>query len=458
MTKVYDVIIVGAGPAGIFTALELAKTSDLRILVLDKGRSIDDRICPRRRRGVCVRCNPCSVISGWGGAGAYSDGKLTLSTDIGGALSEIMPDSTLLSLVQYVDKTYCEFGAPERIYFATDEQLDDITRRATLADLRLVPSRIRHLGTGKSMEVLKSMYEFLVKRIEILHNTKVDTFITDNRRICGVKTVDGKIYRSRFVVAAPGREGSEWMVTEAQKLDLRLSVNPVDIGVRVEIPSVIMEDLTKVLYESKFIYYSKSFEDKVRTFCMCPMGEVVVEHNDGFVTVNGHTHSEHKTQNTNFALLVSKTFTEPFKDPIGYGKYVAGLANLLGGGVIVQRLGDLVSGRRSTDDRLRKGTVTPTLKHATPGDLSLVFPYRHLTSLLEMLQALDKIAPGVYSRNTLLYGVEVKFYSSRLEVTSGLETEIENLFCIGDGAGLTRGLMQASISGVVAGREILKRY
>lgn len=456
MTKVYDVIIVGAGPAGIFTALELARTNDLSILILDKGRSIDDRICPRRKRGVCVRCNPCSVISGWGGAGAYSDGKLTLSTDIGGALDSILPDSTLLSLVQYVDEIYREFGAPQQVYSATDEQLDDIVKRATLADLRLIPSRIRHLGTGKSKEVLKAMYEFLAKRIKVLHNTKVEALLTENRRIVGVRTVDKEIYKSRFVVVAPGREGSEWLVTEARKLSLRLSINPVDIGVRVEVPSIIMEDLTEVLYESKFIYYSKSFEDKVRTFCMCPMGEVVVEHNDGFVTVNGHTYSEQKTQNTNFALLVSKTFTEPFRDPIRYGKYVAGLANLLGGGVIVQRLGDLVSGRRSTDDRLRKGTVTPTLKYATPGDLSLVFPYRHMTSLLEMLQALDKIAPGVYSRNTLLYGVEVKFYSSRLEVTSALETDIANLFCIGDGAGLTRGLMQASISGIVAGREILK--
>jgi uncharacterized FAD-dependent dehydrogenase len=265
------------------------------------------------------------------------------------------------------------------------------------------------------------------------------------------------MYYADYVVAVPGRDGAEWFANEALRLKLDMSINPVDIGVRVEVPSVVMEYLTDAVYESKLIYYSKSFDDKVRTFCMNPYGEVVMENNSGLITVNGHSYAERRTENTNFALLVSKTFTEPFKEPISYGKNIATLANMLGGGVLVQRLGDLLSGRRSTPERIQRGLVEPTLSEATPGDLSLVFPYRHLVSILEMLEAMDKIAPGVYSHHTLLYGAEVKFYSSRPALTPNLETQVQNLFAAGDGAGVTRGLAQASASGVIVAREIVNR-
>jgi len=285
----------------------------------------------------------------------------------------------------------------------------------------------------------------------------VKKLVVENNVIKGVVTDDGLTITGKYVVVAPGREGAEWLTNQAQELGIKTVVNPVDIGVRVELPAAVMEHLTKVIYESKFIYYSRTFDDKVRTFCMNPYGEVVSENNSGLITVNGHSHAHKKTENTNFAILVSKTFTEPFKEPIAYGKYVASLANLLGGGVIVQRLGDLIKGQRTNADRLRKCIVEPTLKDATPGDLSLVFPYRHLMGIVEMLKALDVIAPGVYSKHTLLYGVEVKFYSSRLELNRDLETKVTNLFAAGDGAGVTRGLAQASAAGVLAARSILSR-
>jgi hypothetical protein len=295
------------------------------------------------------------------------------------------------------------------------------------------------------------------KGVEVSIGSACEELLVKNGEAVGVRLSGGEVFTGKYIIVGPGREGSEWMVAEGKRLGLKTTVNPVDIGVRVELPAEVMEPLTAVVYESKFIYYSRSFEDRVRTFCMCPHGEVVVENNDGLITVNGHSHAHKKTGNTNFALLVSKNFTEPFKEPITYGRYVAGLANLLGGGVIVQRLGDLQAGRRSNPERLKKGLVVPTLKEATPGDLSLVLPYRHLLAIMEMLEAMEVIAPGVNSRNTLLYGVEVKFYSSRLNLSSCLETEIPRLFAVGDGAGVTRGLMQASISGVIVGNEIKKR-
>ena len=276
-------------------------------------------------------------------------------------------------------------------------------------------------------------------------------------RAVGVETEQGETIRSRYVIVAPGRDGSDWFSKEATRLGLKMEVNPVDIGVRVEVPAVVMEHLTDVIYESKFIFFSKAFDDRVRTFCMNPFGEVVLENNSGLLTVNGHSYAEKRSENTNFAILVSKTFTEPFREPISYGKYIASLANLLGDGVLVQRLGDFLSGRRSTLERLQRGMVEPTLKAATPGDLSLVLPYRHMVSIVEMLQALDIVAPGVYSRHTLLYGVEVKFYSSRLELTSELETGIKNLFAAGDGAGVSRGLVQASACGLVCAEAIISR-
>ena len=458
----YDVIIAGAGPAGIFTALELVKNKqNLKVLILEKGKDLDKRIClSRERQNKCFHCNPCATICGWGGAGAFSDGKLTLSPEIGGSLEQYLGDSTLQELINYIDALYLQFGAPENIYgLEQTEKIQEFQHKAAQAELKLIPVAIRHLGTGRCKEILQRMYDYLTERgVEVRTSCPVESVWTGAaNRVKGVVTAAGDKIPARHVVLAPGREGAEWLAREAQRLGLRTEVNPVDIGVRVEVPAAVMEPLTNVFYESKFIYYSRAFDDKVRTFCMNPYGEVVLENIDGLVTVNGHSHAYKKTGNTNFAVLVSKTFTEPFKEPIAYGRYVASLANLLGGGVIVQRLGDLIEGHRSTVDRLKKCLTTPTLAQATPGDLSLVFPYRHLVAIVEMLKALNEVAPGVYSRYTLLYGVEVKFYSSRLALTNTLETQIQNLFAAGDGAGVTRGLAQSSISGVVVARELLNR-
>ncbi|MDN5348527.1 MAG: uncharacterized protein PWP65_2092 [Clostridia bacterium] len=457
----HDVIIVGAGPAGIFTALELVRRkSGLKVLILEKGHGLQKRLCPSQKAdSSCRHCQPCSVVSGWGGAGAFSDGKLTLSPEVGGWLSEYIPEREVTELINYVDSVYRYFGAPEKVYGAADdERILDIQRQAVLADLKLIPAPIRHLGTGRTQAVLQAMKDYLEEHgVEIRVDTPVREILVKDGVVQGVITGGGEELPARFVVVAPGRDGADWLRQVAGKLNLKLAVNPVDIGVRVEVPAAVMEHLTSVIYESKFIFYSRKFDDRVRTFCMNPYGEVVLENNEGVVTVNGHSYADKRTENTNFALLVSKTFTEPFKEPIAYGRYIAQLANLLGGGVLVQRLGDLISGRRTTRERLSKGLVRPTLEEATPGDLSLVFPYRHLTAIVEMLQAMDKIAPGVYSRHTLLYGVEVKFYSSRLELSPELETQIKNLYGAGDGAGVTRGLAQASAAGVIAARGIMRK-
>ncbi|RQD76710.1 MAG: FAD-binding protein [Candidatus Syntrophonatronum acetioxidans] len=455
----YDVIIVGAGPAGIFAALELCKNNGYKVLMLEKGKDIRKRRCPHKdHMNSCLNCGPCSIISGWGGAGAFSDGKLTLTSEIGGFLSEYLPRERVEELIAYIDQTFLSYGASREVFGGDPEENRRLHKEAAAADLFLIPSRVRHMGTENCFKILCKMRDYLDSRIDIIPEEAVKNFIVEGGKIAGVQTVKKRSFYAPYVVCAPGREGAEWIYHEAQRLNLSGVNNPVDIGVRVELPAVILEHITEKVYESKLIYYSGSFDDRVRTFCMNPYGEVVMENNDGLITVNGHSYAEQKSDNTNFAILVSKTFTEPFKEPITYGKYIASLANMLGGGVLVQRLGDLLVGRRSTGERMSRGMVNPTLKNATPGDLSLVLPYRHLVSILEMLKVLDKIAPGVYSRHTLLYGVEVKFYSFRLSLKATLETEeIDNFFVIGDGAGITRGLAQASASGVVAAREILQR-
>lgn len=453
----YDIIIVGAGPAGIFSALELTEKNNLSVLMLDRGQDLNQRKCPASRGFECVHCDPCQVLSGWGGAGAFSDGKLTLSTEVGGWLSEYVSNKELAELVDYVDSIYLKYGAPEHTYGGEDETLEEIERKASLAGLKFIRQRIRHMGTERCVQTLRKMRQELNGKVEFKPKSDVKGLVVKNNVVEGVETTNGERYFGRYVIVAPGRGGAEWFQSEAQALGLKTLNNPVDIGVRVEVLAPVMEELTKVLYEPKLIYYSKSFDDQVRTFCVAPYGEVITESYDGVLTVNGQSYAERKTENTNFAILVSTSFTEPFKEPIAYGKYVARLSNLLSGGVIIQRLGDLESGRRSTHERIDRSVVIPTLKNATPGDLSFVLPYRYLADIREMLQALDKISPGIHSRDTLLYGIEVKFYSSRLQLTNNLETKIHNLFTIGDGAGVTRGLVQASASGVIVAREILKR-
>ena len=455
----YDVIIVGAGPAGIFSALELSKRGGLNILMLEKGPDIEKRHCPARELGKgCAQCNPCRLLCGWGGAGAFSDGKLTLSPAVGGWLTELLSEEEVSDLIQCVDETFVRFGATGPVYGTNTDEIERLEKRAALAGLRLVPVPIRHMGTGRSGDVLRAMRdELLDQDVKIRTKTQVRNILIQDGRVVGVETADGEVIEGEYVVVAPGREGAGWLKEVAHQLGLSLSRNPVDIGVRVEVPAEVFTPLTDLVYEPKLHYYSRAFDDKVRTFCVCPYGEVVAEWAGDVMTVNGHSYTHRRTPNTNFAILVSKTFTEPFKEPIAYGKYVASLANLLGDGVIVQRLGDLEQGRRSTPERLARSLVIPTLKDATPGDLNLVLPYRYVVNILEMLEALNKLAPGVYSRHTLLYGVEVKFYSSRLQLSKSLETEVENLFAAGDGAGVTRSLVQASASGLVVAREILAR-
>lgn len=460
MCNVYDVAIIGAGPAGIFSALEIIKLKPhWKVAIFEKGPIITERKCLTRNGLKCPPCKTCNLLCGWGGAGAFSDGKLTLTPDVGGNLIDYMNRKDLEDLISYTDNIYLEYGATQELYGSNTDVIWDIERRATLAELKLIYSPIRHLGTERSLTVLKNMYDSAVsKGVEVNSQEVAQSLIVEDGEIKGFTTNKGNKVLANYVITAPGRVGAEWLTNEFGKLGIALENNAVDIGVRVELPAPVMEELTSKLYEVKLVYNAPTFGDDVRTFCMNPYGEVVCENYEGITTVNGHSWANKKTKNTNFALLVSKKFTEPFNEPIAYGQHIARLANMLAGGVLVQRFGDLLDGRRSTPEKIKQGTVVPTFKDAIPGDLSLVLPYRHLTSIIEMLEALDKIAPGVASRYTLLYGIEVKFYSARIKLSNELETEgIKNLFAIGDGAGVTRGLIQASVSGVHAARVICSR-
>jgi uncharacterized FAD-dependent dehydrogenase len=454
--KDYDVIIVGCGSAGIFAARELALKSDLRVLMVDKGDTLEKRQCPRRLNKLnCIECPKCSLLCGWGGAGAFSDGKLNLTAQVGGYLSEYIYQKDLAELISYVDGVYLSHGAPEQVFGEDEKKVKALKTRATKAGMELLTYPIRHLGTDNCYKVLQNLFEELAEKTEIRFGIEVKEVIVENGRATGVRFSDGKEVRANTIIIAVGREGSSWLSKESNRLGLIKRINPVDIGVRVEIPASIAESITNVLFESKLLYQTEYFNDIVRIFCMCPYGEVVRENYNGLFTVNGHSFLNTKTENTNFALLVRKTFTEPFSEPITYGKRIAEIANLLSNGVILQRLGDLKKGRRSTPERINEGFVKPTLSDTTPGDLSLVLPYRFLTDIMEMIRALDRLIPGIDSPHTLLYGVEVKFYSIRVDLTSSFESKIKSLYTIGDGAGVSRGLVQASLSGVIAARDII---
>ena len=466
----YDVIIVGAGPAGIFAALELTRlVPQARIMILDSGSRIDRRACPARTRGACAHCQPCHIMNGWAGAGAFSDGKLSLSYEVGGNVTDYLPVDRVKSLIHSVDESYLAFGAPETVYGLNDKAAEKIAYQAKKNNIQLVPCPVRHMGTEYSFEVLRRMYDHLAAKenFTFLEYTTADTVVTEGGRASGVwasgKDGGRRCYTAPYVILAPGRGGADWLNRVAAENSIQTTNNAVDIGVRVEVPNAVMDCLTKNLYEAKLVYYSDTFENKVRTFCMNPGGIVSEEHYDGGIggkgiaVVNGHSYAdeERRTENTNFALLVSTHFTEPFHQPIEYGRYIAQLGNMLtGGGIMVQRLGDLLMGRRTDASRLKRSTTVPTLKTAVPGDLSFVLPHRHLTSVVEGLRAFDKLAPGLYSTNTLLYGVEVKFYSSKVQVKNNFETAVDRLYAIGDGAGITRGLMQASVTGVVVAEDI----
>jgi uncharacterized FAD-dependent dehydrogenase len=454
----YDVVIVGAGPAGIFAALELVRQGLTDVLVLEKGHAIERRDCPARQHG-CVHCPTCAIMTGWGGAGAFSDGKLTLTSKVGGWLGDYVDSSAELdALLAYADSMWVEFGATTEVHGPDEPTAARLVAEAEDAGMRLVPMRIRHIGTERSPDVLAAMRTALeAAGVTVRTETTVARILTSNGNVTGVELADGREVAASAVIAAPGREGAEWLAGQARLLGLKLVSNAVDIGVRVECDAAVMEPLTDPLYEAKLFFETPTFHDEVRTFCMNPYGEVTVESYGDVVTVNGHSFAEKRSGLTNFAVLVSQRFTEPFHEPITYGESVSKLANLLGDGIIVQRLGDLEAGRRSTPERIAAGGVAPSMPSAAPGDLAFVLPYRHLVDILEFLRSMAGLVPGLDGPDTLLYGVEVKFYSSRLELDGDLMTQAAALYAIGDGAGVTRGLAQSSASGVLAARAVARR-
>ena len=461
----FDVIILGAGPSGIFCAYELIeKKPDLKILMIEKGRPIEKRVCPKRKTKVCVGCKPCSITTGFAGAGAFSDGKLSLSPDVGGHLPDILGYEQATMLIQESDNIYLKFGADTNVY-GVDKQkeIEEIRRKAIQANLKLIECPIRHLGTEEGYKIYTRLQEHLLAQgVHMEFNTMVKNILIENGQAVGVVTDKDDTFTAPEIVAAIGREGSDWFSHICGEHDIETQVGTVDIGVRVEVRDEIMEFLNKNLYEAKLVYYTPTFDDKVRTFCTNPSGEVATEYyENGLAVVNGHAYKsqEYKTRNTNFALLVSKNFTKPFKTPIEYGKHIAQLSNMLcDGKILVQTFGDFQRGRRTTEERLCRNNLIPTLKDAVPGDLSLVFPHRIMVDIKEMLLALDKVTPGIASDETLLYGVEVKFYSNKVVVNTDFETSISGLRAIGDGASVTRGLQQASANGISVARSILKKH
>jgi uncharacterized FAD-dependent dehydrogenase len=456
---IYDVAIIGCGIAGIYAGYELVKRNQhLKVLLIEQGEDIHKRSCPivAHKTKECISCASCAIMRGFGGAGAYSDGKYNFTTEFGGWLRDYLPELEIMELINYVDTVNVSFGATDVVYSTESEGAMKLEKKALENDLHLLQAKVKHLGTENNLQILKNIYEYMKTKVTFRFNTSVSNIqvLSEGYQL---ETSAGTA-ECQYLIAAPGRSGAEWFSEQCRKLGLDIINNQVDIGVRVELPAKVFEHITDVVYESKLVYRTKQYGDMVRTFCMNPYGHVVTENVDGLMTVNGHSYSDPKlrSENTNFALLVSNRFTEPFKEPYKYGKHIASLSNMLGGGVLIQQFGDLLKGTRTNEHRLSKSFVKPTLS-ATPGDLSLVLPKRHMDNIIEMIYALDKIAPGTANYDTLLYGVEVKFYSSRPQLTASLETKLSNFYAIGDGAGVTRGLAQAAASGVMAARSIAEK-
>jgi uncharacterized protein len=454
----YDMIIVGAGASGVFTAYELVKLNPkVKILMIEKGHRLEKRICPidGERIKACINCSICNIMNGYGGAGSLSDGKYNITNNFGGDLYKYIGSEEAIELMNYVDEVLCIMGGADAKLYSTANS--GLKSKALQYDLHLLDAKVRHLGTDRNLVILGNIFKYLDGKIEMIFDTEV----TDvNKEEDGFSIItDEQIFESKNLILATGRSGSKWISQICSKLGIKTESNRVDIGVRVELPAEVFDHITEEVYESKIVYKTKKYNDMVRTFCMNPHGEVVSENTNGIITVNGHSYSDPKlhTKNTNFALLVSNRFTEPFKESNEYGESIARLSNMLGGGVIVQRFGDLVNGRRTSERRMEKSFTTPTLK-ATPGDLSLVIPKRQLDDIIEMIYALNNIAPGTANEDTLLYGVEVKFYNSKVEVDKNLETTVTGLYVLGDGSGVTHSLSQASASGVYLARILGGKY
>ena len=461
-----DVVIIGAGPAGIFTALEMVKKgSKQKIIMVEKGQAVENRHCPKDKTKKCVNCKPyCHITTGFSGAGAFSDGKLSLSYEVGGDLPTLITPELAQETINYADRIYLDFGADEHIEgLGNDEERKEIRKHAIQAGLKLVDCPIRHMGTEKAQGIYYAIEKYLQEHgVEMYFGYECSNLILENDVCKGVSVSNGKVdmeIYAKHTVVATGRRGADWLEKLCAEHNIAHAPGTVDIGVRVELPAEVFSRLTDELYESKIVYRTEKFEDMVRTFCMNPRGVVVNENTNGIITVNGHSYEDpaKHTNNTNFALLVSKHFSEPFHDSNGYGESIARLSNMLGGGVMVQRFGDLIRGRRSTKARIEESFVTPTLS-ATPGDLSLVMPKRILDGIIEMIYALDKIAPGTADDDTLLYGVEVKFYNMEVEIDENLETCHKGLFVIGDCSGVTHSLSHASASGVYVARYLEQEY
>ena len=462
MNTRYDVAIIGCGEAGIFAGYELMhRNPGLKVVTLDQGADIYTRSCPIVAGKVkeCIHCKVCDTMCGFGGAGAFSDGKFNFTTQFGGWLTDFMEPRHVMELIDYVDSINVAHGATEQVFSTETAEARALARRALGYDLHLLQARCKHLGTENNLKILQSIYEEVRQGVEFRFRTAVTKIENLGKEGYRLITDKGDEVDCTWLIAGPGRSGAEWFSNQCKDLGLELLNNQVDIGVRVELPAAVFEHITDVVYESKLVYRTKQYGDQVRTFCMNPYGHVVAENVEGINTVNGHSYSDPKlrSENTNFALLVSNRFTSPFNEPYRYGKHIASLSNMLAGGVLVQRFGDLVKGVRTNEHRLGKSFTRPTLTAAVPGDLSLALPKRQLDDIIEMIYVLDKIAPGTANHDTLLYGAEVKFYSARLQLTPELETAIPNFFAAGDGAGVTRGLAQAGASGVQAARAILKR-